>query len=125
MSVSVQPKAETFRAAFCRRYRCRDEQFEKAVLRRCFPPLSRYMGAIFLAVSPGSFEREMAVIRRLGNVGNESSVRGELDGYAYENQRDKRARTQTFGLRLSRRRFLRVWRETFAAAESPATPPVE
>lgn len=76
--------------------------------------MSRPLGTLVLAVHPGSFRRELSLIGRLGNGGSEVSVRGELDGYAYENQRDKSARTQTFGLRLSRRRFLRVWREVFA-----------
>lgn len=75
--------------------------------------MSRPLGTLVLAVHPGSFRRELSLIGRLGNGGSEVSVRGELDGYAYENQRDKSARTQTFGLRLSRRRFLRVWREVF------------
>jgi hypothetical protein len=105
---------------FCRRFRCRDAQFEKAVLRRCFPPLSRPLGTVVLALNPGAFKRELALIRRLGGVVNESPLRGELDGYAYENQRDKSARTETFGLRLSRRRFLRIWRDTFAGQSSSA-----
>jgi len=105
--------------AFCRRYRCPDGHFEKAVLRRCFPPLSKALAVIALALRPDTFQRELALIRRLGTTGPGADVRGELEGYAYENQRDKSARTQTFGLRLSRRRFLRLWRTTFEGVSPP------
>lgn len=117
VSARSSASSETFRAAFCRRFRCPEPEFEKAVLRRCFPVMSRALGVVALALNPGAFRRELELIRRLGGARDTTPVRGELEGYAYENQRDKSARTQTFGLRLSRRRFLRVWRDTFGGEE--------
>lgn len=50
------------------------------------------------------------MIRRLADVRGESQARQELEGYAYENQRDRNFRTETLGLRLSRRRFIQLLR---------------
>ena len=81
------------------------------------------MGTVLLSIRPGMFWRELALLQRLGQVERESAgmVRGELEGYAYENQRDKSFRTETLGLRLSRRRFLVVMRNTFEAERGAAT----
>ena len=109
MSSGTLKAPATFRDAYCARFGCPPDQFEKAVLRRCFPPWSRPLGALLLALKPQSFRRELAMLGRLSGSPGEGSLRGELDGYVYENQRDKPLRVRTFGLRLSRRRFLRLY----------------
>lgn len=68
-------------------------------------------GSIALAMNPKWFRRELALIERLGEVTSESQLRQELEGYAYENARDKSFRTETLGLRLSRRRFVELVRK--------------
>lgn len=97
-----------FRAAFCERYQCATGDFETAVLRRCFPLWARVPGTILLAIKPHLFRRELTLINRLGDARNESQARQDLEGYAYENMRDKSFRTESLGLRFSRRRFLRL-----------------
>ncbi|MBX3744965.1 MAG: hypothetical protein KF833_06610 [Verrucomicrobiae bacterium] len=62
-------------------------------------------------MNPKWFRRELALIERLGEVTSESQLRQELEGYAYENARDKSFRTETLGLRLSRRRFVELVRK--------------
>jgi hypothetical protein len=109
-----------FRKAFCERHGCSDDQFETAVLRRSFPLWARPFASIALAFKPKLFTRELALIRRLGDARDESHVRQELEGYAYENARDRSFRTETLGWRLSRRRFLKVMRATLPRAERPA-----
>jgi hypothetical protein len=108
-----------FRIAFCQKYRCAPEQFERAVLRRCFPWWSRLPGAVLLGLNPRIFRRELSLIARLGEAQNASQVRQELEGYAYENARDRSFRTESLGLRLSRRRFVRLMRRVLPAM-SPA-----
>jgi len=110
-SSPAPPTRETFRAAFCRAYRCEPEHFEKAVLARCFPWVVRLQGRLLLLLNPGIFQRELALIRRLGDVTDGSHLRQELEGYAYELQRDKTFRTSTLGIRLSRRRVVKLLRE--------------
>lgn len=100
----------TFRDAFCRRFGCEPNRFEKAILRRCFPLTVQPLGAVLLLIRPGMFARELAMLSRLAGAPNESALRGELEGYVYENQRDRPFRVRTLGLRLSRRRFLRIYR---------------
>lgn len=93
------------------------------MLRRSFPLWARLPGTVLLALRPRWFSRELALIRRLGDVENESQVRQELEAYAYENSRDRSFRTETLGLRLSRRRFLRVMREVLPRRSlAPAVP---
>lgn len=50
------------------------------------------------------------MLGRLAGSPSESALRGELEGYVYENERDKLFRVRTLGLRLSRRRFVRIYR---------------
>ncbi len=111
----------TFRDAFCARFHCAPHQFEKAVLRRCFPAWSRPLGALVLALKPQSFRRELAMLGRLGGGPGERGLRGELDGYVYENQRDKPVRVRTFGLRISRRRFLRLYQAVMGPPQAGPT----
>lgn len=87
------------------------------MLRRCFPLHVRLVGTVMLALSPQTFRRELALIARLGATTNDSSVKPELEGYAYENQRDKSFRVRTLGLRLSRRKFIRMLHELRARGE--------
>lgn len=112
--MNEQPAAavETFRQAYCRLRRCSPEAFARSVLRRSFPPLARPLGSLLLALKPEMFRRELVLIGRLGDGTGEAGLRGELEGYVYENDRDKPFRVVTLGLRLSRRRFLHVYRET-------------
>ena len=112
-SSSVIRKAP-FREAFCRCYGCPSEQFEVLVLRRSFPLWAQLPGTILLAIRPQMFRRELALIGRLGEAQDESQVKQELEGYAYENARDKPFRTETLGLRLSRRRFIQLMRRVMA-----------
>jgi hypothetical protein len=104
----------TLREAFCRRFHCRPDAFEPAVLRRCFPWWSRLPGAIALALRPSWFNRERELIRQLGCIRSVAEARQELENYGYENQRDRSLRIRWFHLRLSRRRFLRLARQTLA-----------
>lgn len=112
MSISSQSSAEDFRSACCRRYGWRTEGFATAALARSFPPLARPVGALLLAFWPGLFAREIAVLERVGRAGDEAEVRGELDGYAFENHRDRPWRVRWLGLRISRRRLVRLFRAT-------------
>jgi hypothetical protein len=116
-SSSVIWKAQ-FREAYCRRYGCPVERFEVLVLRQSFPVWVRVPGSILLAIRPQWFRRELALIGRLGEARHESQVKQELEGYAYENARDKHFRTETLGLRLSRRRFIQLMRRVMAWARA-------
>jgi hypothetical protein len=114
-----------FRIAFCEKYRCEPDRFESAVLRRCFPWWVRWPGSMLLSLSPRLFRRELSLISRLGHAQNPSQIRQELEGYAYENARDRSFRTETLGLRLSRRRFVHLMRRVLpdiAPAEQSAPP---
>lgn len=120
MTQSAVPGSETFCEAFCRRYRCTPENFPKAVLRRSFPPWVTVPGSFLVLVKPSMFERELGLIQRLGALRVDSTgVRGELDGYAYENERDKPFRVETLHLRVSRRRILKLFREVLGVRTEP------
>jgi hypothetical protein len=112
-------EVRTLRDAFCRRFRCRPDAFERRLLARCLPPMQRLPATIWLTLRPSSFARELTLLSRLGSATDASLLRPELDGYAYENERDKPIRVVVFGLRLSRRRFRRIFREVM---EKPTTP---
>ena len=68
---------------------------------------------------PGWFERELGVVRRVGVLSDEDGIRAELDGYLWDNQRDQPFRVRVLGLRLSRRRFMRLYRRVIDAGEAP------
>lgn len=110
---SSNPDRPDFRTSFCKKYRCSTERYETAVLSRCFPLWVRPLGVLLLALKPHLFRRELALISRLGGVVGDANLRQELEGYAYENARDKRFRTESLGLRLSRRRFVHLVRTVF------------
>lgn len=122
MNSGIGQSAVSFRDAYCRHYGCASQRYEKSALRRCFPPLVRPLGAILLAVRPMMFHRELTMLGRLGGLPNEVALRGELDGYVYENQRDKPFRVETLGLRLSRRRFLRIYRTVMGPPPERSVP---
>jgi hypothetical protein len=75
----------------------------------------RPLGTILLILRPAMFRRELSMLSRLAGSPSESALRGELEGYVYENERDKLFRVRTLGLRLSRRRFLRIYRIVMGA----------
>lgn len=60
----------------------------------------------------------MALLSRLGLATEVSHLRPELEGYAYENERDKPARVTVFGIRLSRRRCLKIFREVMTGPDA-------
>ena len=90
------------------------------MLARCFPLVVRLQGWLLLLLNPRIFERELALIRRLGDATEGSQLRQELEGYAYEVQRDRTFRTTTLGIRLSRRRVVKLLREVIGG--SPGAP---
>ncbi len=108
MEASARQRPD-FREAFCRQFGCRPEGFERRLLIRCLPLLWRLPGALWLLVSPRSFARELGMLSRLGSARDPALLRPELEGYAYENERDRPWRVAVFGIRLSRRRCLRIF----------------
>lgn len=112
-------QVRTLRDAFCRRFRCKPDVFERRLLARCLPPMQRLPATLWLALKPSSFARELTLLSRLGSATDASLLRPELDGYAYENERDRPMRVVVFGLRLSRRRFLRIFRELMETPNAP------
>ncbi len=124
MNAASEHPGTDFRTAFCAKYPCEPGQFEKAVLRRCFPLRMRLPGIILLAIRPREFQRELEMIGRLAPARSESQVRQELEGYAYEIRRDRPFRAG-IGLRLSRRRFLRLMRRVMLTVQTGRSrPPV-
>lgn len=111
MKQPVGRENPTFRQAFCRQFRCKPEDFERRLFARCLSSWMRWLVACWLAAKPDSFGRELALLTRLGEAKDVSPVLPELEGYAYENERDKPMRVAVFGIRLSRRRCLRIFRQ--------------
>jgi hypothetical protein len=79
MTNSADSGPESFRDQFCRKYRCAPEFFERSVVRRCFPVLVRPLGAVLLTINPRLFQRELALVGRLGKAVNETGLRTELE----------------------------------------------
>ncbi|MBL9128795.1 MAG: hypothetical protein JNL97_14170 [Verrucomicrobiales bacterium] len=119
---------EPFRTAFCRTFELTEDRFEGAVLRRCFPWWSRWLGTLLLVSNRGMFHREFRVIGQLGRATDPRQFASEFESYVYESVRDRaRFRTRTLGLRLSRRRFERLAEEVRRRARTsrpwPDPPP--
>lgn len=99
------------------------------MLIRCFPVWAQLPSVLALWLNPRLFRRELTLISRLAEVRSESQVRQELESYVYENQRDRLFRTESLGVRLSRRKFVRLMREVRSEgvaedeAENEAPPP--
>lgn len=101
----------SFREAFCHGYRCASEAFERELLIRCMPWPARWLGMIWMWLRPRSFERELGMLSRLGGARRADQLRSELEGYGYENGRDRPFRVVVLGVRLSRRRCLKVFHD--------------
>jgi hypothetical protein len=108
-----------FRVAFCQVFGVGPDRYAAAALRRCLPPFSRPLGALVLLLAPRVLRRELAVMEELGGVAEVSEFKRVLESYVYEIARDKaHFRTRTLGLRISRRRFLRLARAVQTAVQA-------
>ncbi len=75
------PWTKTFREAFCARFACAAENYERRVFwralhRRCLP-----LAALIYALAPRYFELDLQAIRQLGLATSSAEFRAEIDSF--------------------------------------------
>lgn len=99
-----------FRSAFCARYKCKDEEFEKVALLKVLHRRALPLAWIILIVAPSYFTPDFQILRHFGSLTRKSNLYSDaLD------VRNDYARLQASGflrrslkMRISGQRLLKV-----------------
>ena len=111
MNGNVPTELETFREAYCRRFSCPVDHFERKVFWRALYPHSIPVAWLILLLKPKYFANDFAAIRQFGILRTREEAHSELDGLAYTNRHQPSSLRNVFRVRVSGRRLLRLFGE--------------
>ena len=98
--------ASNFREAFCRRFQCPQEEFEKRVFWRSLYRRSLPLAWALFAIRRRYFELDFRTIRQLGICRNAAEFRSELDSYRMEYRMERGFLRNTLRVRVSGKRLM-------------------
>jgi hypothetical protein len=75
---------KTFREACCETLGIAPEDFEEAVLWRCFPPHHLFVGRLWWRFNRGYFANDLDLIQAVADCTNMADLRTELANYRFE-----------------------------------------
>jgi hypothetical protein len=108
---------KSFREAFCERFACPPEEFEKRVLRRALYRRSRPLSALLYSWNPRFFDLDLRTIRQLGLARSSEEFRAEIDSFRFESRMQRGFLKRTLRLRISGKRLMRLLEEVAPARE--------
>lgn len=118
--VSMQPKTllwpKGFKEAFCERYRCSPEMYERRVFWRSLYRHAVPLAALIYWLKPEFFKEDFDLIRELDRMNNPEIFRSELNFFYGRNMRDRNWIRRTFYIRLSAKRILKLKNELFRSS---------
>jgi hypothetical protein len=111
--------AKTFKEAFCERFNCPPEQYERRLFWRCLYrhalPLAALIHWLDTEFYRDVFREDFDFIREIGTVKDEDVFQVELDRFYGRNVRDKGWIRGTLLVRVSGKRLLKSKRHVFRA----------
>lgn len=103
----------SFAEAFCERYNCRSEAYERSVLWRCLACRMTLLGRLIDLTLPEFFADDREAIRRLGAARSAREFLDELDDLDYVSRRQGGFLRLRAGVRVSVRRLDRLQARLF------------
>ncbi len=115
------PWTKTFREAFCARFACAAENYERRVFwralhRRCLP-----LAALIYALAPRYFELDLQAIRQLGLATSSAEFRAEIDSFRSDYRMSRHWLKNSLRLRISGKRLMGILTDVSPALESAPT----
>jgi len=119
-TASLWPKS--FREAFCERFNCAPERYERRLFWRCLCrhalPLAVFIRWFDRQFYMDVFKEDFEFIREIGSVNSPDVFQVEVDRFYGRNVRDKSWIRGTMSVRVSGKRLLKLKRRLFGS--SPA-----
>jgi hypothetical protein len=92
------------RSVFCERFKCPPSEFEKRAFRKCLYFPAKLTAPLLRWLDPDWFERDLVLIRHLGDAKNWQQVMAELDAFHYREHLQPRYARNVLHLRVSARK---------------------
>jgi hypothetical protein len=100
----------SFQTAFCEHFQCSPGEYADRVFWSCLNAHARPIARFLLRSHSAFFREDMAFIREVGTAVTRGEVICELNRFYGRNLRDKNWLRRTFGIRISGKRVLRLYR---------------
>ncbi len=101
----------SFRELFCQKYRCSLKSFEKRMFWRSLYRESLLVSSLICLFHPAYFDRDWAVIQKLGDTSNASEFEREVVAYQRRTRLEIGTVRVRWLLRISGRRLMRIKEE--------------
>jgi len=99
---------KSFKEAFCDKYQCPAELYEKKVFWRCLYRHALPAAALIFWCKPDFFREDFDLIREIDQMRSPDVFRSELNFFYGRNMRDKNWIRRAFYIRLSGKRLLKL-----------------
>jgi hypothetical protein len=103
----TQPPTD-FKTAFCKRFGCAPEAFERKLFWQCIPPRRRVLARLVNLLSPDYFHRDYDFIRRIGQASRLPEVAAQAGAIPSDCWLTRGFLRRSFQLRISSRRLMQV-----------------
>lgn len=123
MTSEAKPTFSDVRMAFCHRYRCRPEEFERKLFRKSLRLHARLLMPFLGWFRPHTFNADWSLVETVGRSRNANEVEDRLSEFRDWNLIDRSRRRRWIGLRISPSRMRSVVRPLLKSLD-PAPKPV-
>ena len=111
---------QSFKSLYCQHYACALEDYDRRLFRSCLHRHALPFASILRRFRPAFFREDLDFIRDVGAASSRSEVICELNRFYGRNMRDRNWMRRLFGLRLSGKRVLRIYRQLLREARHDA-----
>ena len=99
---------KTFGSAFCERFACAPEKYERRLFWRALPRHAIAVAVPLLLLRPSFFDADFRLLSDLRDCGGRKQFDAALSDFAYRNHMGRSALRVVFRVRVSGRRLLKV-----------------
>lgn len=102
-----------FRDAYCQKYGCTPEAFEKRLFWHSLHTLAKPIAPLVLMLNRDFFQPDFEAIKHLGNSTNRLNFVSELDAFFYQNRTSKSAFRGLLKLRISGKKLMAMYQDVW------------
>jgi len=113
MTVPEPTTVGDLRSVFCEKFKCSEAEFEKRAFRKCLYFPAKLTAPLLRLFEPNWFERDLLLIRHLGNAKTWQQVMAELDAYHFREHLKRSYARTVLHLRVSARKANKLASELF------------
>ncbi|MBI4659717.1 MAG: hypothetical protein HY735_12825 [Verrucomicrobia bacterium] len=104
---------KTFKQAYCEKFHCLEEAYEKEVFWRCLYRHALPFAASIYRKKPEFFREDFDLIREVGNMEDADTFRSEINFYYGRNIRERNWLRRKLCIRLSAKRLMKLKNDVF------------